>query len=85
MKPVIRGIVNPRHEAVVPLLVRGPQGSTLSVEAIVDTGFTDFLALPVSAVTSLGLVPRSTYRMRLADGAVHMVEYYEAELLWNGV
>jgi predicted aspartyl protease len=52
---MIRGVVNARHEAVVRLRVRGPSGVESDVDAIVDSGFTASLTLPVTMVTALVL------------------------------
>ena len=53
---VIRGVVNARNEGIVSLRVRGPGGSELDVDAVVDSGFTASLALPAPTVAALGLV-----------------------------
>jgi len=45
---MIRGLVNARHEAVVSLRLRGPQGLETTLEAIVDSGFTASLTTSFS-------------------------------------
>ena len=50
---MIRGVVNARYEAVVRLRVRGPGGVESDVEAIVDSGFTSSLTLPMTVVTAV--------------------------------
>jgi clan AA aspartic protease len=72
-------------EAVVPLKVRGPGGSEIDVEAVVDTGFTSSLALPAATIASLGLVFQSTGAAGLADGSQCQFAIYAAEVLWMGV
>jgi predicted aspartyl protease len=57
---MIRGAVNARREAVVPLRVRGPTGTELDVDAVVDTGYSASLTLPAAVVAALGLVARPT-------------------------
>ncbi len=37
---MIRGMVNLRREAIVPVRVRGPGGAERDVDAVVDSGFT---------------------------------------------
>lgn len=57
---MIGGVVNARCEAVVTLRLRGRGGAELAVAAVVDSGFTSAVALPVAAVLALGLVRQST-------------------------
>ena len=47
---MIQGIVNDRHEAIVRLRVRGPGGVESEVSAIVDSGFTSSLTLPMEMI-----------------------------------
>lgn len=56
---MIRGVVNARCEAVIKVRLRGPTGAELIVEAVVDSGFSASLALPLAAVSSLGLARQS--------------------------
>jgi clan AA aspartic protease len=81
---MIQGVVNVRHEAVVRLRVRGPGGVESDVDAIVDSGFTASLALPVTMVTGLGLVRQSGGTARLADGSVRQFDVCAAEVAWGG-
>lgn len=80
---MIRGIVNSLYEAVVRISVRGPQGDELEIDAIVDTGFTSSLTLPIETVESLDLVRRSGGTALLADGSVLTFEIFDAELKWS--
>jgi clan AA aspartic protease len=81
---MIQGIVNARHEAVVRLRVRGPAGAESDVEAIVDSGFSASLTLPMAIVTALGLVRLSGSAAVLADGSVRQFDIFAAEVLWHG-
>ena len=65
---MIRGVVNARREAIVRLRVRGPSGSESEVDAVVDSGFSASLTLPVAVVDALGLVQQTSGRAILADG-----------------
>jgi clan AA aspartic protease len=81
---MMRGVVNARHEAVVRLRVRGPGGVESDVDAIVDSGFTASLTLPVTSVTALGLVRQSGGTAVLADGSVRQFDICAAEVAWDG-
>jgi predicted aspartyl protease len=65
---MIQGVVNARYEAVVRLRVRGPGGTETDVDAIVDSGFTSSLTLPITVVTALSLVRQSGGTALLAYG-----------------
>ena len=81
---MIRGVVNARREAIVQLRLRGPAGTELLVDALVDTGFTGSLSLPPAVITALGLPLRSSGRFALADGSVQNFDIYTAGIAWGG-
>ncbi|HJT31454.1 MAG TPA: clan AA aspartic protease [Pirellulales bacterium] len=81
---MIHGAVNARFEAIVPVRLRGPAGTELSVDAIVDTGFTASLTLPDTAIAVLGLQRQSRGGAVLADGSVRQFDIYTAEVSWAG-
>ena len=81
---MIRGMVNLRREAIVPVRVRGPGGAELDVDAVVDSGFTASLTLPATVVATLGLARQSGGGAVLADGSVRQLDIYAAEVAWGG-
>ncbi len=81
---MIRGVVNARREAIVPLRMRGPGGDEMALDAVVDSGFTAALALPVAVVAALGLARQSTGGAVLADGSVRQFDIYATEVAWDG-
>ena len=81
---MIRGSVNARHEGVVRLRVRGPGGAELSVDAIVDSGFTASLSLPLDVVSTLALIRQSGGTAVLADGSIRQFDLFAAEVAWDG-
>lgn len=83
-RSMIRGIVNARREAVVSLRLRRPGGIESDVDAIVDSGFTSSLTLPITMVTALGLVRQSGGTATLADGSVRQFDIFAAEVEWDG-
>ncbi len=80
----MRGIVNARLEAIIRVLIRGPEGAESEFDAIIDTGFSSSLTLPAAAVSGLGLVRVSSGRAVLADGSVRQHDFYNAEVKWDG-
>ena len=66
---MISGHVNSKLEAVISLSIIGLQGEVREVEAVIDTGFSDYLTLPVEVVTALGLSSIGVEQLTLADGS----------------
>lgn len=81
---MIQGVVNARHEAVVRLRVRGPGGVESDADAIVDSGFSSSLTLPMAMVTALGLARQSGGIAVLADGSFRHYDIFAAEAEWGG-
>ncbi|MDE0066325.1 MAG: hypothetical protein OXN44_05560 [Acidimicrobiaceae bacterium] len=81
---MIEGRVNARLEATLYLDVQRPGGRTRTIEAVVDTGYSEFLTLPADRVGELGLTRKHRGSARLADGSEIAFDVYDAELFWNG-
>ena len=81
---MIQGIVTPEREAVIRLMVRGPQGQEQELEAVLDTGFNDWLTLPPELVAALGLPFAAPARATLADGSEVEMNYHRAAVIWDG-
>jgi clan AA aspartic protease len=81
---VIVGAVNTAGDAIIPIRVRGPAGAATGVEAVVDTGFNDWLTLPAVRIDALGLELREAARFVLANGALVSAGLYAAEVQWHG-
>lgn len=82
---MIEGSVNAAYEAVVSLFLRGPAGRAMEVEAVVDTGFNRFVALPLEIITALGTPPVGSNRVMLGDGSEVFLDVYGVTVLWDGV
>jgi clan AA aspartic protease len=80
---MMTGTVTDRH-AVLPVTLRLPNHGDLSVDFVVDTGFTGFLTLPAKAVAALGLAFAENIPANLADDSEIQIRVYEATILWNG-
>ena len=73
---MISGSVSAALEVTVRLRLRGPGGIESALDALIDTGFDDFLSIPISIATSLGLTLRSSSQATLADGSVKRFDYF---------
>jgi len=82
---MITGKVTAEREAIVRVKVRPPRGRSQTVEAILDTGFTEFLALPLDRIAALGLPFRCTQRMFLADGSEATLAVYRGVVSWHSL
>jgi predicted aspartyl protease len=71
---MIIGSVNANREATIRLIVHGTQRQAQEIEAIIDTGFTGFLTLPLPLIASLGLTWRGRAQAVLADGSLHLFD-----------
>lgn len=80
---MIRGHVENRH-ALLSLTIHLSNRPDISVEFVVDTGFTDALCLPAPAVAALGLPYRFDFPASLADGSKVLLPVHEAEVFWEG-
>ena len=82
---MIEGVVNTAHEAVVPLSLRGTEGRTQEIEAVVDTGYTGFLTLPPALVDELGLPFAYVSRAFLANDDEVEFNVHDVTVLWDGL
>jgi clan AA aspartic protease len=80
---MIRGVVTANREAIVRLVVAGPDQRREEVEAVVDTGFNGFLTLPSQAIRTLTLPFVGHRRVMLADGRSVVLDLYLATVSWN--
>ena len=81
---MIQGVVNAAYEPVVSLTVQGPSGQGPEIEAVIDTGFSEFLTLPPALVAGLGLPPVTSASAVLADGSEVTFDVYGVTVLWDG-
>lgn len=81
---MIVGQVNARLQARVDIEMMAAQGPSQRLQAVLDTGFSGSLALPMSVVRSLGLARVGLERGTLADGSVATMEVHEGTVLWCG-
>lgn len=71
-------------EPIVPIQVLDARGQWWWLEAVLDTGATCYLTLPMGIVDRLGLSWLQHGGANLAGGASIRSDLYAAEVLWNG-
>ena len=81
---IFRGTVSDRLEAVLRFWVRGPLGAVAEFDAVIDTGYTGLLTLPIAAAESLGLERGMGGQATLADGSARRFDTFAAQLEWCG-
>jgi clan AA aspartic protease len=80
---MIVGVVNGSNEPVLQLDLVGNNGQRQSVELIVDTGFTGFMALPLAVVRALGWPWCGRALAVMADGRDEICDVYEGTIVWD--
>ena len=60
------------------------RGIAVPIEAVIDTGFTGYMTLPIEIVSALGLERTRERIMRLADGSARRFRAYSAKVMWHG-
>ena len=80
---MITGAVTENREIVIPLDVIGPDQSSVSLEAVVDTGFNGFLTLPIDILNSLKALSAGTRRAELGDGNLVEMDVYLVTAKWQ--
>ena len=73
----------PNREFVVDLRIHNDEGEQISVSAIVDTGFSGYLTLPISIIERLNLPQTDTEEASLADGSVVRFGAYQVIVNWD--
>lgn len=81
---MITGTVTPSIEAMVRLHIEDVNRQTQAIDVKIDTGFSDFMSLPVTMVVALGLPYVSYEDVQTADGSMVRVDVHSAIILWKG-
>ena len=80
---MISGFVRNGSEATITVAIIGINGRQEEIEAVIDTGFTDYLTLPYQVIAQLGLSWNGQQRGTLADGSERLFDYYTAAIVWD--
>ncbi len=73
------------HHALLRVPFRLPNLPDLEIECVIDTGFTGFLTMPLTAVQKLNLPFIRRIPANLADDSTITVDVYVATIVWGGV
>jgi clan AA aspartic protease len=82
---MITGSVNGRREAVFKIEVQDADGNSHFSDAVIDTGFNRFLALPTAIIRALELRKLGQEPAELGDGSVEKFDIYNAVVIWEGL
>ena len=81
---MMQGFVNQNCEAIIQVAIGHVRKRKQMVNAVIDTGFTGFLSLPQSIITSLELPWHFRDLGTLGDGSEVIFEMYKATIIWDG-
>ena len=76
--------INSKLEAIIAITIVAKDGKIREFEALVDTGYTGFLTLPLAILAELNLEIFASGRLTMADGHAVDVDLYQATILWDG-
>ena len=82
---MVQGVVNARIEATIILEISGDAGRSQEVEAVVDTGFSEFLILGSDLASELQLESAGVDYLTLADGSLESFEVFNVSVMWDGL
>ena len=81
---MMQGIVDQNCEATIRLVVGNADSQRQMVDAVIDTGFTGFLTLPLSVLVSLNLRAYRREEGTLGDGSTCIFDVYRGLVIWDG-
>ena len=81
---MMQGFVNQNCEAIINVAVGYNNFPKQMIATVIDTGFTGYLSLPISAIDSLGLPWYFRDIGTLGDGSEAIFDMYKANVIWDG-
>jgi clan AA aspartic protease len=81
---MMQGIVDQNCEATIRLVVGNANSQRQMVDAVIDTGFTGFLTLPLSVLANLNLRAYRREEGVLGDGSTCIFDVYRGLVIWDG-
>ena len=80
---MIRGRVNARLEALIPLEIRGKDGRFQTVTTVLDTGFSGYLTLPSEVIARLEVESDPQTDVTLAGGVRAKWNAWIGQVFWH--
>ncbi len=81
---MMQGIVDQNCEATIRIVVGNAESQRQVIDAVIDTGFTGFLTLPLSVLDRLGLRAYRREQGTLGDGSTCIFDVYRGLINWDG-
>lgn len=81
---MMQGVVNLRCEATLTVVVGNSNQKLEAFNTVIDTGFSGFLSLPSSIITSLSLPWSASDIVTLGDGSETLFDLYTGIVIWDG-
>jgi clan AA aspartic protease len=81
---MIKGSIDSNGDATVRLRLYGAGTISVDIVAVIDTGFTEWLSLPMDIIRVLDLEWKDEFRYIFGDGSVVNVDVYAVQIGWFG-
>jgi clan AA aspartic protease len=81
---MMTGIVLDLHALLPVTFVLSDSQASITLDFVVDTGFTGYLTLPQEVINSLGLSYLESIDAKLADDSSIRLPIHEAIIIWHG-
>ena len=78
------GKVDQNFEAMTRLVVGNADSKRHTIDALIDTGFTGFLSLPMAFINDLNLQLCGREEGTLGDGSLCTFDVYRGFVIWDG-
>ena len=80
----MQGIVDQNCEATLRLVISNSDSQRQVIDAVIDTGFTGFLTLPLLVLTNLQLRAYRREEGTLGNGSTCIFDVYRGLVNWDG-
>ena len=78
------GLVDQNCEIKLRLVISNGESERQTIDALLDTGFTGYLTLPVAVLDRLNLHPYRRELGTLGDGSQCAFDVYRGFIIWDG-
>lgn len=78
------GKVDQNFEVMIHLVVGDADSKRHTIDALIDTGFTGFLSLPMAVISDLNLKLCEREEGTLGDGSLCTFDVYRGFVIWDG-